>query len=194
VNRTYRSAVVLVALVALTGASAAGCARDSLATNYTPGDGTDVTTDTIAVRGMLVVSDGVRSALVGTITNRAPEPDVLVGIASAQPIPTPQTPLAGSGGAVSFGGSSTPGLAVGAAAKPGTYVPLTLSFRNAGSVDLQALVVPEAYEYSGIVAKAFGETPTTPAPAPEAEAEAPEGEGAEAVGGEAAAGGEETAQ
>ena len=184
-SRTSRTAIALVAIVALAGGSAAGCARDSLATNYTPGDGTDVTTDTIAVRGMLVVSDGVRSALVGTITNRAPEPDELVGIASAQPIPTPQTALAGNGGSVSFGSSTTPALAVRGAAKPGTYVPLTLSFRNAGSVELQALVVPEDYEYSGVVAIAFGETPTTKAPEPTAEAEP--AEGAEAAGGEEAA-------
>jgi copper(I)-binding protein len=153
VNRTARTAGALVAAASLL--LAAGCARTSTSVEYSPTDGSQVNTDQIALRNVVVVTDGKGgNALVAAAVNRTDQPDALTSISSGRAGLASGIIALPPFGAIYFGSADRPPLLVPGRPQAGTYVDLTFTFRRAGDVSVSALVVADAGEYKGTVEKA----------------------------------------
>lgn len=152
-NRTARTAGVMLATASIL--LAAGCARTSTSVEYSPTDGSQVNTDQIALRNVVVVTDGKGgTALIAAAVNRTEQTDALTSVTSGQTVIARGVVALPPEGAIYFGSNERPALLVPGNPQAGTYVDLTFTFRRAGDVSLSALVVADAGEYAGTVAKA----------------------------------------
>lgn len=152
-NRTARTAGVLLATASLL--LAAGCARTSTNVEYSPTDGSQVNTDLVGLRNVVVVTDGSGSnAVIAAAVSRTDQPDALTSVTSGQAILSRGVIALPPFGAIYFGSAERPPLLVSGKPKAGSYVDLTFSFRRAGDIPISALVVNDAGEYKGAVEKA----------------------------------------
>jgi hypothetical protein len=133
---------------------------------YQPGPGISVRDDGVYAINTLIVTDGNgNGTLVTALINQATRPDTLVraGVSyttTGRPLTTkilggrvllpPQQPVQlGYTGDVRVEGRLI----------PGTYVSLSLTFRNGAPVDLEIPIVKDSLDYAGVP---IGPIPTTP--------------------------------
>ena len=133
----------------------AGCGTNTNALTqqwYDPTDGTNnsvqATLDGLAIRGIVVVSDGTDATVVGTFANDGPASDEVTGIAVDGQSATITGDLeVAPGAAVRLG---PPGearaLVTGADLEPGAVTTVEISFESAPQAELDAIVrAPEGY-------------------------------------------------
>lgn len=159
VKRTQLAAVA--ALLLLASPALTGCFSGQGATTYmqatmNSGNGVDAEVGPIHVENATLVRgpEGSKSVTLTTrIVNTGPEADVLV---SAKVNGTPATITAGAdqlpgGSSVSFGFDSEAFInAYDQDIPVSSYVPVELSFQNAGIVSMSVLTVPPVGYYEGI--------------------------------------------
>jgi hypothetical protein len=150
VNRTTRTAGVLLATASLL--LAAGCARTSTSVEYSPTDGSQVDTELVSLRNVTVVTDGKGSnAVIAAVISRSDQPDALTSVTSGQAVLSRGIIALPPAGAIYFGSKDRAPLLVSGRPQAGSYVDLTFSFRRAGDIAISALVVADAGEYKGTV-------------------------------------------
>lgn len=131
-------------------------------------DGVETNSGSIAVRDIVVVAqpDG-SAALVGTFVNEGSTPDALTGITvngvaatlSAASFPLLQnTPVIFSGDS-----ANATGTVASLSAQPGVRVPVVVTFKNAASATLSAIIRAKA-DYFANVGSGKLVAPATPAP------------------------------
>jgi hypothetical protein len=178
VNRTARTAGALLAATCLV---LAGCGRTEVQNAYAPGDGSQVTTQQVALRNVLVVTNGSGSnAVIASAANLTSVPDFLDEVSAGGTAFTKGSVPLAPFGAVYFGSTDRPAIPVAGTATPGGYVDLVFTFRNAGDVPISALVVPNTGEYAGVIERAQGLPEEAVQAAIEADAAAREAAEAEA--------------
>ena len=163
-----RAAAVAVALVAVLSTSGCYQAYEKTVSVQGPtGNGVDVSVGPLLVQDTTLVAseDGKRASLIFTIISDSDEADALTAVTVSGAAATVTTaPLAvGPRTSVAVGGPATAQVTVPSLTVPaGTYTPVTIVFRNAGSVSAEIPVVPAAGYYAS-----YGPKPAV-APAPPA--------------------------
>lgn len=149
----------LAASLLITGGLLAGCYNGPGATTTTQalqptGNGTQATVGELRIENAtLVVSDSA-SSLVTRIYNDGKTPDVITGItiggqpAAVQPAQLQLEPRAN----ISFGfPAGTPETIRGSSLPVSEFIPVTVTFESAGSVEFSVLTVPPAGIYLGLL-------------------------------------------
>lgn len=150
-NRTARTAGIVLASASLL--LSAGCARTSLSVEYSPTDGSQVDTEFVSLRNVVIVTDGEGdNALIAAATSRSDQVDALTTISSGDaPLTRGAVPLPPFG-AIYFGSNDRPPVLItGTTPDAGSYVDLVFSFRRAGDIPISVLVVPNEGEYEGVI-------------------------------------------
>ena len=159
--RTIITPVVIIALAfSLTSCGAGSNASTRLIKKVTDGQEAEITKDgnSIFLRNFVLVTQADGSAVVvGTVINRGPNDDALLGVA----IPGIQAEFIGlstisQNQTIRFEGESANAKAVitGANLKQGTHVNLSLFFGSAGEVTLDVLVQAPDGIYAGVTSQA----------------------------------------
>jgi 1-aminocyclopropane-1-carboxylate deaminase/D-cysteine desulfhydrase-like pyridoxal-dependent ACC family enzyme len=154
------AAIAVLVVAALLG----GCANRNAATQkfYTPADGVNAQADNIAIRNVVVVSDGGGTAsLLATFVRQQGEDDRLVGVQidgrAATLTPSEiELPL---GTAVTVGVGELSAEVTGADVEPGGIAEVEFRFQRAPRTSVEAFVFPPDYVYLD------GERPATATPA-----------------------------
>lgn len=147
-----RQTVLALTALALLSGCAAGPTAESLK-QYSPTDGAQVTSDTVKVRGLLLVATSEESAdLIATIVNSGSESDALASIVvNGQPVTiTAESLDLETDKPLIFGGESA--TATGSVAlngvKAGQLVAVELRFVRAGLIETTALVREASLEFA----------------------------------------------
>ena len=158
--RALGAIAVAAALGASLTATLSGCysgfgATTTMQSQMNSGNGVQVKVGTLRVENATLVQapEGATGAtLLMTVFNEGPVPDELTTVLVDGVAATPGDPIALSpGGSVAFAfNSETWRNACSLEAMAGSYVPVTLEFRDAGIVQTSLLVVPNAGYYEGI--------------------------------------------
>ena len=173
--RGARAAALGVALAALvTGCS--GGFDTPLYKAYSPGEGANGEAGSIKIRNVVLVAaeSGGPAAVVAAFYNESDQADQLVDIAiegAEQPGTLTPSPLElPAGELVLIGGTDADAQATVTAPAdqlaPGTFVPVQLGFRDAGTATVRVLVQPQAGPYGTISPAPPSPTPATPVGTP----------------------------
>lgn len=157
-----RAAAAALSIVAVL--PVAGCYQgfDQTVNDQGPsGNGTDLQVGPLLVQDTTIVAGdaGLRGALLMTVVNTGEADDALVAVqtdpASVSSLRQPLTLPAGAAVKVGAGSPTTITL-TGLRVPAGSYAMLRLSFRDAGSQDVQVAVVPASGYYAGFGPAAAG--------------------------------------
>ena len=158
-----RRRLAAVAAAAVLVPSLSGCwagfdAQTSMQANQAVGNGTNMSTGDMEIRGatwVRNVANPEEATLVATFVNNADLPDKLVKVDVE-----PTSPMGITAGAIDIPtvGSVRTGYwspnfvnAFRLQAFPSTFVPTTLTFQNAGTVTADVIAVPNTGQYQGVV-------------------------------------------
>jgi len=155
VNHRLRRGVAVAALALALSATGAGCgAGFDPAVNLVQPSNVDAELGDLLARGLVLVKseDGAAAALVGVLVNRGAQADTLTGIqvGESAAAPTLQPSLAlPPGQAVQLGGAEGEQITVAGATdlELGHFVPVTLTFGNAGDLQVDLLVENAGHFY-----------------------------------------------
>jgi hypothetical protein len=172
-----RRLVTVFAAVAAT-AALTGCGTNINAQTqdwYDPTDGTGNTAeeslDGIAIRDVIVVSDGSDAAVVGTFVNTSGEPDAVAGVEVDGQSATLTGDLdVAPSQSLRIGPPGEARAQVdGANLQPGAIIPVRISFDNAAEADLSVIVRAPEGQFADSGPRAATPTPT---PTPTADTDA----------------------
>ena len=158
-----RRRLAAVAAAAVLVPSLSGCwagfdAQTSMQANQAVGNGTNMSTGDMEIRGatwVRNVANPEEATLVATFVNNGDLPDKLVKVDVE-----PTSPMGITAGAIDIPtvGSVRTGYwspnfvnAFRLQAFPSTFVPTTLTFQNAGTVTADVIAVPNTGQYQGVV-------------------------------------------
>lgn len=154
-----RTPTALVVSLFIAGGVLSGCYTGPGATTTTQalqptGNGTQATVGGLRIENATLVVNDTASTLVTRIYNDGKTPDVITAIsigeqmADVQPVQMQLEPKA----EISFGfPAGTADLIRGTGLAVSEYVPVTITFQSAGSVELSVLTVPPTGIYSGLL-------------------------------------------
>jgi len=154
--RTAGAAVLIAVLAAtLNGCYSGFGATTTMQSQMNSGNGMQARVGAIRVENATIVQapEGATGAtLLMTLFNDGPRADELTKVLIDNAAATPSAPITiDAGGSVAFAFNSQQWLnACDLQAPAGTYVPVTLAFRDAGVVQESLLVVPNSGYYAGI--------------------------------------------
>ncbi len=157
-RRLAAVAAAAVLIPSLSGCWAGFDAQTSMQANQAVGNGTNMSTGDMEIRGatwVRNVANPEEATLVATFVNNGDVPDKLVKVDVE-----PASPMGITGGAIEIPtvGSVRTGYwspnfinAFRLQAFPSTFVPTTLTFQNAGTVTADVITVPNTGQYQGVV-------------------------------------------
>ncbi|MEY3407856.1 MAG: hypothetical protein RL038_917 [Actinomycetota bacterium] len=149
--KTHKLSALLVAVLALSGCAIADAQPDT-ATMKPFGNGVDAAVGDLLVQDTTVVMhDDGTAVLTLTAINNGDATDELVGVTvdGAEANFSPSATINPNGGTLRIGFNSDYFAEVtGSSVKPGTHVDVTYTFKKAGSLTVNALVVEPLGEYS----------------------------------------------
>lgn len=151
-------AAAMLALTPLLGGCWSGL-RAATVAEAAPAEGSTTIGAIKISRAVIVATDPTNASqtLSATITNTGTSDDVLSQLVVADGKPTTSLPSAGigipAGASVTISWASGPVIGIyGLTAAPSSFVQLTFVFRDAGTGSVQALLVPNSGQWSGVVA------------------------------------------
>lgn len=150
------AAILVLAAPALTGCFSGKGATTSMQATMNSGNGVDAVAGPLHIENATLVQgpDGSQAVTLTTrIVNLGPESDMLTGVSingAAATITEGKNELPG-GSSVSFGYDSDRWInGYGQDIATATYVPVVLTFQNAGIVNMSVMAVPPVGYYEGI--------------------------------------------
>ena len=149
----------LIALLATSAFLLTGCfngpaATTTLQASSLTGSGVQAAVGAIRVENAIIVTNESTSSLVTRIYNDGMTEDVLVAVTinGAPAVVDPNPAPLPAGGDVSFGFPSLTGPSIQTSPlEMSQFITVTLTFLEAGSVELQALTVPPTGQYEGLL-------------------------------------------
>lgn len=157
-RRVAAAATAALLIPTLTGCWSGFSAQTSQQANQAVGNGTNLATGDIEIRGALWVrnvQNPAEATLVGTFLNNSEVPDKLVKV---EVLPTSPTGITGGALEVPVEGSLRTGYwsptfinVFQLQAFPSTFVPTTFTFEKAGTVTGDVMTVPNTGQYAGVV-------------------------------------------